>query len=77
MAPPIRSPVEASMQSADDRGPRLLWILTEDFDAVYGRAGSIGAEKLMERHRNAEDDSREFSLRDLDGYAIGISESSG
>src|SRR5262245_50758557 len=55
----------------------VLWILTEDFDAVYGRACSMGAEILMDPHRNAEDGTREFTLRDPDGYAIAISESSG
>jgi catechol 2,3-dioxygenase-like lactoylglutathione lyase family enzyme len=51
----------------------LLWILTEDFDAVYDRAVALVAEILREPHRNGEDDTREFTLRDPDGYSIAIS----
>jgi hypothetical protein len=54
----------------------LLWILTEDFDGVYDRARSLRAEILVEPHRNADDEGREFTLRDPDGYAIAISECS-
>jgi catechol 2,3-dioxygenase-like lactoylglutathione lyase family enzyme len=53
----------------------LLWILTADFDGVYERARSMGAAILVEPHRNADDEGREFTLRDPDGYAIAVSES--
>ncbi len=54
----------------------LLWIVVEDFDGVYARARTLGAPILVEPHDNPEDDAREFTLRDPDGYAIGVTEGS-
>jgi hypothetical protein len=55
----------------------LLWILTEDLDAIHERARGMGAEILVAPHVNAEDGAREFTLRDLDGCALAISEGPG
>jgi catechol 2,3-dioxygenase-like lactoylglutathione lyase family enzyme len=52
----------------------VLWLVTKDFDATYRRAIEVGARILAEPHENAEDNLREFSLRDLDGYAVAIIE---
>jgi catechol 2,3-dioxygenase-like lactoylglutathione lyase family enzyme len=54
----------------------VLWLVVEEFDKVYTRARALGAEILVEPHENAEDGVREFTLRDPDGYAVAIIESS-
>jgi catechol 2,3-dioxygenase-like lactoylglutathione lyase family enzyme len=54
----------------------VLWLVVEEFDQVYARARALAAEILVEPHENAEDGVREFTLRDPDGYAVAIIESS-
>lgn len=53
----------------------LLWFEVDDFDAATARARSLGAEVILEPHRNPPDGNggpnhREFWIRDLDGYAV-------
>ena len=54
----------------------VLWLVVEGFDQVYAQARALGARILVEPHENAEDGLREFTLRDPDGYAVAIIESS-
>jgi len=54
----------------------LLWFETDDFDAAVARAGELGAEVVMEPHRNPPPGEpggpahREVWLRDPDGYTV-------
>ena len=48
----------------------LLWFEVDDFDAVVARARDMGAEVVMEPHRNPRPDHREIWLRDPDGYTV-------
>ena len=52
----------------------VLWFVVEEFDDVYARARALDAEILIPPHENPEDNLREFTLRDPDGYAIAIIE---
>jgi predicted enzyme related to lactoylglutathione lyase len=52
----------------------LLWIHVDDLDAVYERARRLEATIIAEPHENPQTRWREFTLRDPDGYAIGIIE---
>jgi catechol 2,3-dioxygenase-like lactoylglutathione lyase family enzyme len=54
----------------------LLWFEVADFDEVAARAGRLGAEVVLEEHRNPPEGEpggpahRELWLRDLDGYVV-------
>lgn len=53
----------------------LLWFEVDDFDAAVARAGELGAEVVLPRHRNPPDgdggpDHWEIWLRDPDGYSV-------
>jgi catechol 2,3-dioxygenase-like lactoylglutathione lyase family enzyme len=54
----------------------LLWFETDDFDAAVARATELGAEVVMEPHRNPPEGQtggpahREMWLRDPDGYVV-------
>jgi predicted enzyme related to lactoylglutathione lyase len=52
----------------------LIWIYVDDLDAVYARARELKAKLIAEPHENPRTGWREFTLRDPDGYAIGIIE---
>ena len=53
----------------------LLWFEVDDFDALVARAREMGAEVVLEPHRNPPEgeggpDHREIWLRDPDGYVV-------
>jgi catechol 2,3-dioxygenase-like lactoylglutathione lyase family enzyme len=54
----------------------LLWFETDDFDAAVARARAMGAEVVLEPHRNPPEGEpggpahREIWLRDPDGYGV-------
>lgn len=54
----------------------LLWFEVEDFDEVMRRAGEMGVEILLPKHRNPPDDETggpnhwECWMRDPDGYML-------
>jgi len=53
----------------------LLWFEVDDFDAAVARAGEMGVEVILPRHRNPPDGDGgpnhwELWLRDPDGYKI-------
>ena len=53
----------------------LLWFEVDDFDAALARAGELGAEVVLPRHRNPPSggggpDHWEVWLRDPDGYTV-------
>ena len=53
----------------------LLWFEVDDFDAAVARAGALGAEVILPRHRNPPDGDGgpnhwEIWLRDPDGYKV-------
>jgi predicted enzyme related to lactoylglutathione lyase len=54
----------------------VLWLVVEEFDQVHARVRDLGGEILVEPRENAEDGVREFTMRDPDGYAVAIIESS-
>jgi catechol 2,3-dioxygenase-like lactoylglutathione lyase family enzyme len=51
----------------------LLFFRVDDFDAALGRARALVARLDEEPHLNPNTGTREFSLRDPDGYHITIS----
>jgi len=53
----------------------LLWFEIEDFDGAVARAGELGAEVVLPRHRNPPDENGgpnhwELWIRDPDGYTV-------
>ena len=52
----------------------LLYFYTEDAQAVFDRARSMGANLLDEPHFNPNARAIEFTLRDPDGYPISVSQ---
>ena len=52
----------------------LLYLHTEDAQAVFERARSMGADCLDEPHLNPNAHSIEFTVRDPDGYPISVSQ---
>jgi predicted enzyme related to lactoylglutathione lyase len=52
----------------------VLWIYVSDLDVVYRRARRMKAKILAEPHENEQAGWREFTLRDPDGYSLGIIE---
>jgi catechol 2,3-dioxygenase-like lactoylglutathione lyase family enzyme len=60
----------------------LLWFEVDDFDSAVSRARELGAEIVLDVHRNppAGDggpNHRELWLRDLDGYTVVIASPDG
>jgi predicted enzyme related to lactoylglutathione lyase len=60
----------------------LLWFEVDDFEAAVARAGAMGAEVLMPRHRNPADGDGgpnhwELWLREPDGYKVVLSSPDG
>jgi len=51
----------------------LLFFRVDDFDAALKRARALGARLEEEPHLNPNTRTREFSLRDPDGYFVSIS----
>ena len=52
----------------------LLFFRVDDFDAALGRARGLVERFEEEPHTNPNTGTREFSVRDLDGYFVTISE---
>jgi catechol 2,3-dioxygenase-like lactoylglutathione lyase family enzyme len=52
----------------------LLFFRVDDFDATLDRARTLVARLEEEPHVNPNTRSREFTVRDLDGYYVSISE---
>jgi predicted enzyme related to lactoylglutathione lyase len=52
----------------------LVWIYVDDLDGAYERARHLKAKIISKPHENPRAGWREFTLRDPDGYAIGVIE---
>lgn len=52
----------------------LLWIYVSDLDAIYARAKKLKATVVTKPHDNPQAGWREFTVRDLDGYAVALAE---
>jgi catechol 2,3-dioxygenase-like lactoylglutathione lyase family enzyme len=52
----------------------LLFFRVDDFDPALQRARALGARFEEEPHVNPNTQTREFSLRDPDGYYVTISD---
>ena len=55
----------------------LLFFRVDDFDTALSRARALVTQLEEEPHVNSNTKTREFSLRDPDGYYVTISELSG
>jgi catechol 2,3-dioxygenase-like lactoylglutathione lyase family enzyme len=65
-----------SLTSPDDAKPGnglLLFFRVDDFDAALPRARALVSRLAEEPHGNPNTGTREFSLRDPDGYYVTIS----
>jgi catechol 2,3-dioxygenase-like lactoylglutathione lyase family enzyme len=65
-----------SLRSPEDATPGnglLLFFRVDDFDSSLQRARTLVAQFEEEPHVNPNTRTREFSLRDLDGYYVTIS----
>jgi catechol 2,3-dioxygenase-like lactoylglutathione lyase family enzyme len=66
-----------SLMSPDTASPGnglLLFFRVDDFDMALTRAGALVTRLDEEPHMNPNTQTREFSLRDPDGYYVTISE---
>ena len=66
-----------SLMSRDEATPGnglLLFFRVDDFDMSLKRARALVARLEEEPHANPNTRTKEFSLRDLDGYYVTISE---
>jgi catechol 2,3-dioxygenase-like lactoylglutathione lyase family enzyme len=66
-----------SLRKPDDGLPGnglLLFFRVDDFDLTLQRARSLGTRLEEEPHMNPNTQTREFSLRDPDGYYVTISD---
>jgi catechol 2,3-dioxygenase-like lactoylglutathione lyase family enzyme len=66
--PPLMSP-----ESATPGNGLLLFFRVDDFDAALERAGTLAARLEENPHVNPNTRTKEFSLRDPDGYYVTIS----
>ncbi len=65
-----------SLTSPDNATPGnglLLFFRVDDFDMALARARALVAQLEEKPHRNPNTQTREFSLRDPDGYYVTIS----
>jgi catechol 2,3-dioxygenase-like lactoylglutathione lyase family enzyme len=65
-----------SLKSPDDGTPGnglLLFFRVDDFDMALKRARALVARLEEEPHKNPNTRTREFSLRDPDGYYVSVS----
>jgi catechol 2,3-dioxygenase-like lactoylglutathione lyase family enzyme len=65
-----------SLMSPDEATPGnglLLFFRVDDFDTTLQRARALGSRLEEEPHVNPNTQTREFSLRDPDGYYVTIS----
>ena len=67
--PPLMSP-----ETAVPGNGLLLFFRVDDFESCLDRARTLVARFEEEPHVNPNTTTREFSLRDLDGYYVTISE---
>ena len=67
--PPLTSPDVATPGNG-----LLLFFRVDDFDAAEARARALVTDFQEEPHENPNTRTREFSLRDPDGYYVTISE---
>jgi catechol 2,3-dioxygenase-like lactoylglutathione lyase family enzyme len=66
-----------TLQSPSDRAPGnglLLFFRIDDFDQTLERARALAVRLEEEPHVNPNTGTREFALRDLDGYYVSLSE---
>ena len=63
-----------SREAATPGNGLLLFFRVDDFDRSLTRAGTLVARLEEEPHVNPNTRTREFSLRDPDGYYVTISE---
>jgi catechol 2,3-dioxygenase-like lactoylglutathione lyase family enzyme len=66
--PPLMSPDNGTPGNG-----LLLFFRVEDFDLALQRARALGGRFVEEPHLNPNTETREFSLRDPDGYYVTIS----
>jgi len=66
--PPLTGPRDARPGNG-----LLLFFRVDDFDAALPRAGALVARLEEEPHVNPNTGTREFSLRDPDGYYVTVS----
>lgn len=52
----------------------MIWVYLDDLEATFQRASKLGARVLEAPHFNPQAQWREFSVQDLNGYALGIAE---
>ena len=67
-------PTLASPERAEPGNGLLLFFRVDDFDAALARARGLGPELEEEPSINPATGTREFALRDPDGYYVMISE---
>lgn len=67
--PPLTSPARAEPGNG-----LLLFFWVDDFDAALQRARTLAGVLAEEPHANPNTGSREFALRDPDGYYVMVSE---
>jgi catechol 2,3-dioxygenase-like lactoylglutathione lyase family enzyme len=67
-------PTLSSPEPAPPGNGLLLFFRVDDFDVVLSRARTLVARFEEESHVNPNTQTREFSLRDPDGYYVTISE---
>ncbi len=63
-----------SPESAQPGNGLLLFFRVDDFDAALSRARQLAAALEEETHLNPATGTREFALRDPDGYYVMLSE---
>lgn len=66
-------PSLTSPERAEPGNGLLLFFRVDDFDAALARARSLVASLDEEPHMNPNSRTREFALRDPDGYRVTIS----
>lgn len=52
----------------------ILYFKTTDFESVRGKAEEMKVQIIQDTHRNTNSNRLEFSIKDLDGYYISITE---
>lgn len=66
-------PTLASPEHAEPGNGLLLFFRVDDFDEALARARRLGAKLEEEPSRNPSTGTREFALRDPDGYYVMLS----
>lgn len=72
--PSLASPTNGSRGNGSRGNGLLLFLRVDDFDATLARARTLNLQLAEETHTNPGTKTREFSLRDPDGYYVSISE---